>query len=172
MRRAELLPVPSCAFASSHPDERLWVSAPPGGTLFSAWIRSLPPTPRCSSRGKREPANKSRGARDWRSARAARIVALNCAALPATLVGNELFGRERGAFTGAHTSQYRAVRAGPPWRSPMAVHRSRWGPAGGTAERLGSTRTVDVDVRVIAATNRDLAEEVREEPVSLTITIG
>jgi formate hydrogenlyase transcriptional activator len=107
-----------------------------------------------------------------RSARAAgRFVALNCAALPATLVESELFGRERGAFTGAHTSQvgrFELAHHGTLFLDEIADLPVELQPKllrvlqEGQLERLGSTRTVDVDVRVIAATNRDLAEEVRE----------
>jgi len=107
-----------------------------------------------------------------RSTRAAsRFVALNCAALPATLVESELFGRERGAFTGAHTSQvgrFELAHHGTLFLDEIADLPVELQPKllrvlqEGQLERLGSNRTVDVDVRVIAATNRDLAEEVRE----------
>jgi len=107
-----------------------------------------------------------------RSARSTgKFVALNCAALPPTLVESELFGRERGAFTGAHTSQ--AGRFEISHRGTLFLDEVGDLPVElqpkllrvlqeGQLERLGSTRTVDVDVRVIAATNRDLTEEVRQ----------
>src|SRR5262245_22135368 len=98
------------------------------------------------------------------------FVVVNCAALPATLIESELFGRERGAFTGAHTSQvgrFELANRGTIFLDevgdlPLELQaKILRGVQDGEVERLGSPRTIDVDVRVIAATNKDLTEEVR-----------
>src|SRR5262245_25391804 len=99
------------------------------------------------------------------------LVVVNCAALPANLIESELFGRERGAFTGAHASQvgrFELANRGTLLLDeigelPLEVQSKLLRVLQqGQLERLGSPRTVEVDVRVIAATNRDLAEEVRQ----------
>jgi len=107
-----------------------------------------------------------------RSARSGHaFVRVNCAAIPATLIESELFGHEKGAFTGAITT-----RAG---RFEVANGGSLFldeiGELGidvqakllrvlqdGTFERVGSTRTIRADVRIIAATNRDLERAMAE----------
>jgi DNA-binding NtrC family response regulator/PAS domain-containing protein len=99
------------------------------------------------------------------------MVKVNCAALPSGLVESELFGRERGAFTGALTRQVGRFELAD--RSTIFLDEVGELPADvqvkllrvlqeGELERLGSPRTIKVNVRVIAATNRDLAEEVRK----------
>ena len=101
-----------------------------------------------------------------------RFVALNCSALPATLIESELFGRERGAFTGASMSQ--AGRFELAHRGTMFLDEAGDLPLElqpkllrvlqeGQLDRLGSTHTTSIDVRVIAATNRDLMNDVRSD---------
>ena len=99
------------------------------------------------------------------------FVAINCATLSETLLESELFGHERGAFTGAverKTGKLEAADSGtlfldevgelpPPLQAKLLrVLQER------EFERLGSTRTIQVDVRVIAATNRDLEKAIHE----------
>jgi PAS domain S-box-containing protein len=99
------------------------------------------------------------------------LVKVNCAALPATLIESELFGREKGAYTGALTRQ--AGRFEVADRSTIFLDEIGELPPElqakllrviqeGEFERLGSTATRKVDVRVIAASNRDLGAAVRE----------
>ncbi len=99
------------------------------------------------------------------------LVKVNCAALPSTLIESELFGREKGAYTGALTRQ--AGRFEVADRSTIFLDEIGELPLElqakllrviqeGEFERLGSTATRKVDVRVIAASNRDLAAAVRE----------
>ncbi len=107
-----------------------------------------------------------------RSARAERtMVKLNCAALPPTLVEAELFGREKGAYTGALTRQIGRFELADSstlfldevCELPLELQAKLLRVLqSGEFERLGSPRTVHVDVRIIAATNRDLEQEVSE----------
>lgn len=97
------------------------------------------------------------------------FVTLNAAALPATLLEAELFGHEKGAFTGAQQrklGRFELADGGtlfldeigdmPPEVQVKILRVLQ----DGTFERLGSTRTLQVDVRVVAATNKDLMQEV------------
>lgn len=99
------------------------------------------------------------------------MVNVNCAALPATLIESELFGRERGAYTGALTRE--AGRFELADRSTLFLDEIGELPLelqakllrvleDGGFERLGSSKTHHVNVRVIAATSRDLEAAVRE----------
>lgn len=99
------------------------------------------------------------------------FVAVNCAGLPPTLVSSELFGHEKGAFTGAHQrkiGRIEAARGGTVFLDEIGdfpfeiqAHLLRFLQEK-TIERVGACHPVTVDVRVVAATNKDLATEVRE----------
>ena len=99
------------------------------------------------------------------------MVKVNCAALPSGLVESELFGREKGAYTGAMTRQIGRFEVAD--RSTLFL--DEVGELSlevqakllrvletGEFERLGSPKTIKVDVRLIAATNRDLLEEIKK----------
>jgi transcriptional regulator with GAF, ATPase, and Fis domain len=99
------------------------------------------------------------------------LVTVNCAALPATLVESELFGYEKGAFTGAlqrTIGRFEVARGGTLFLDeigelPLEVQAKLLRVLQtGEFERLGSPKTLKADVRLLAATNRDLAREVRE----------
>jgi transcriptional regulator with GAF, ATPase, and Fis domain len=99
------------------------------------------------------------------------LVTINCAALPATLVESEVFGYEKGAFTGAHQrsiGRFEVAHGGTLLLDeigelPLEVQAKLLRVLEtGELERLGSPKTIHVDVRLITATNRDLAREVRE----------
>ena len=103
--------------------------------------------------------------------RAGPFVAFNCAAVPETLIEAELFGYERGAFTGAtarHLGRLEQARGGTLLLDeigevPVAVQVKLLRALEERAvARLGGTGTVAVDVRLVAATNRDLEAAVRE----------
>ncbi|OWJ97498.1 nitric oxide reductase transcription regulator [Pseudomonas sp. A46] len=106
-----------------------------------------------------------------RSPRAPRLlISLNCAALPDTLVESELFGHVRGAFSGAvseRKGKFELADGGTLFLDevgelPLAVQAKLLRALqSGQLQRVGSDREHQVNVRVIAATNRDLAEEVR-----------
>jgi len=98
------------------------------------------------------------------------MVKVNCAALPSTLIESELFGREKGAFTGALTKEigrFELAHGSTIFLdeigelSPEAQSKLLRVLQEGSFQRIGSPRQVNVDIRVIAATNRNLAEEVR-----------
>lgn len=99
------------------------------------------------------------------------LVKINCATLPSNLIESELFGHEKGAFTGAHVKQLGRFEVAdgttlfldelgelPFELQPKLLRVIQ----DGEFERLGSSRTIKADVRIIAATNRNLEDEVRK----------
>jgi DNA-binding NtrC family response regulator len=99
------------------------------------------------------------------------LVTLNCAAIPETLLESELFGHEKGSFTDAHTKklgQFELAHEGTLFLDEIG----EMGPATqakllrvlehGEFLRVGGTKAVNVDVRIIAATNRDLAAGIKD----------
>jgi len=97
-------------------------------------------------------------------------ITINCAAIPHELLENELFGSEKGAFTGAHArkmGKFEIANSGTVFLDEIGdmdislqskllrVLQQK------NFERLGGTKPIDVDVRVIAATNMDLNEQIR-----------
>ena len=99
------------------------------------------------------------------------LVKVNCAALPRELIESELFGREKGAFTGATTTQpgrFELAKGSTLFLDeigelPLELQAKLLRVLeSGEFERLGSSRTLQSDARVIAATNRVLEEEVRK----------
>jgi chemotaxis protein methyltransferase CheR len=99
------------------------------------------------------------------------LVKVNCAALPSNLIENELFGHDKGSFTGSHSRHLGRFEVAdgttlfldeigelPLELQPKLLRVIQ----DGEFERLGSSRTIKVDTRIIAATNRNLEEEVRK----------
>jgi DNA-binding NtrC family response regulator len=99
------------------------------------------------------------------------FVKMNCGALTETLMESELFGHEKGAFTGAHqqrVGRFEMANGGTLFLDEigemsfgMQVKLLRV-IQDGAFERVGSSRTIQVDVRIIAASNRELEKEVKE----------
>ncbi len=99
------------------------------------------------------------------------FIAINCAAIPESLFESELFGHERGAFTGAdrtYIGKFERCHKGTLFldeigemSQPLQAKLLR-ALQTGEIERLGASRTIRVDVRLIAATNKDIEAEVRK----------
>ena len=98
------------------------------------------------------------------------LVKVNCAALPSELIESEMFGRQRGAYTGATDSQigrFELANGSTLFLDeigeiPLALQAKLLHVfESGEFERLGSSKTLKSNVRIIAATNRDLEDEVR-----------
>jgi len=100
------------------------------------------------------------------------MIKVSCAALPETLLEAELFGYEKGAFTGANArkeGRFELANGGTLFLdeigevAPSVQVKLLRVQQDGKFERLGGTRTIDADVRIIAATNKDLHKEVEEK---------
>jgi DNA-binding NtrC family response regulator len=100
------------------------------------------------------------------------FIALNCAAIPENLVENELFGHEKGAFTGAGNRKVGKIELAQ--RGTLFLDEIGELPLASQAkllrvleerrfERVGGTQPIDVDVRIVTATNRDLEKRIREK---------
>jgi len=99
------------------------------------------------------------------------LVKVNCAALPSTLIESELFGHEKGSFTGSHTrhiGRFELANNATLFLDEIGELPMELQPKllrvlqDGEFERVGSSSTIKVDARIIAATNRNLEEEVRK----------
>jgi len=108
----------------------------------------------------------ARALHELSSAKDGPFVAVNCAAIPETLIENELFGHEKGSFTGAHRREigrFEAAAGGTLFLDeigdlPLGVQSKVLRVLEERAfERVGGGRTIKIDVRLVAATNRDLA---------------
>ncbi|MBU0674453.1 MAG: sigma 54-interacting transcriptional regulator [Proteobacteria bacterium] len=97
------------------------------------------------------------------------LITVNCAALPATLLESELFGREKGAFTGAESRQIgrfeiadgSTICLDEIGELPLEMQAKLLRVIQhGEFQRLGSAKTIKVDVRIVATTNRNLEEEI------------
>jgi len=99
------------------------------------------------------------------------MITINCAAVPETLLESELFGHEKGAFTGAHLARKGKIEVAdggtlfideigdmPTSLQPKLLRFLQEG----TIERLGSAKTTKLDIRIIAATHRDLRRMVSD----------
>ena len=100
------------------------------------------------------------------------LVKVNCAALPPTLIESELFGHEKGSFTGAvgrKVGRFELAHGGTLFLDEIGELSMEVQPKllrvlqDGEFERLGSAQSIRADVRVIAATNRDLSQDVKAQ---------
>jgi len=106
----------------------------------------------------------------WSSRAAGPMVKVNCAAIPETLLESELFGHEKGSFTGAHAQRmgrFEEANDGTIFldeiaeMSPALQAKLLRVTQGGRFQRVGSNREVQTNARILAASNRNLEEEVK-----------
>ena len=106
----------------------------------------------------------------WSSRAAGPLIKVNCAAIPETLLESELFGHERGAFTGAHAQRigrFEEANDGTVFldeiaeMSPQLQAKLLRVTQDGRFQRVGSNREIRTNARLLAASNRDLEEEVK-----------
>ena len=135
------------------------------------WRRWRRPTPACSCSARRAPARSCspRQVHELSARHHRLMVRVNCAAIPDTLLESELFGREKGAYTGALTRQTGRFELADkstifldeigdlPLEVQVKLLRVL---EDRQVERLGSSRSIHVDVRIVAATHRNLEEMV------------
>ena len=100
------------------------------------------------------------------------FIEVNCAAIPNELIESELFGHEKGSFTGAVTQRigkFELANKGTIFldevgdMSPQAQAKVLRAIEDGKIERVGGGKKIDVDVRIISATNKELTEEIEKE---------
>jgi DNA-binding NtrC family response regulator len=107
---------------------------------------------------------------DWSSRSEGPIVKVNCAAIPETLLEAELFGHEKGAFTGAHAQRigrFEEAKDGTIFldeiaeMSPQLQAKLLRVTQNGTFQRVGSNREIHTNARILAASNKNLEDEVK-----------
>ena len=108
----------------------------------------------------------------WSGRAAGPLIKVNCAAIPETLLETELFGHEKGAFSGAHAKRigrFEEANSGTIFldevaeMSPGLQAKLLRVTQDGRFQRVGSNREIHTDVRILAATNRNLEEEVKAD---------
>jgi two-component system response regulator AtoC len=146
-----------------------WSASRPRSARSTPWSRRWP-TPLDGAHhrrvGHRQGAHRAGAAREFFAARTGPFIKINCAAIPKTLMESELFGYEKGAFTGAVGSKpgrFELAHGGTLFLDEIGeipvemqvkllrvLQESEF-------ERVGGIKTIKVDVRLLTATNRDLA---------------
>jgi len=172
-RRAASLAAERAALDPEGPAGATLVGTSPAFRAAVERLRLVAPTPATvlitgeTGTGKEQAA---RAVHQWSPRAKGPFIALNCSALQPELALSELFGHEKGAFTGAHrqrAGRFELADGGTLFLDEVAEL-----PAGaqaqllrvlqeGTFERVGGSVTLRADVRIVAATHRDLEEEVR-----------